>query len=306
MKKGLMPAPRKISKRFVSIGVVSLVCIIVSCSTTPDAPLKSELAPPPPPAWTRQPARALVGDELVYIGIGEDRKKENAKTKAEAYALQNLANDCSFIPKDARIQDKSFEESSGIITRIYAQASVSSTSCEKAKSATDPAQIVAMANPEFVARVSDYQTLYDPPEPEEAMPLRGATSGPSIMDVHRLVIVRQQVALTKQDIILYEQSPDNPPQMDGVTAASRAVSGYEQGNSQVWSGISSLSNSRPNWVEHQPDALRETIAERLRIKNEYPNTTPLMSPKKGGTPKGRRRRFGQPNGTPAGTYPESL
>lgn len=266
------------------------VCLFAaSCSSGP-GPIEVKTAP----AWTRQPTRTVEGSNLVYLGIGEDRKQQNARTKAEAIALQDLANDCSLIPKGTQIQPEHFEETAGIIYRCFAVIRVSVQECQASKGALSSKQIRDLANPELTSQVNSYQKTYDAPEPEESSPLKASNA---VSDVAHLFIVRQQVALAKQKMVL---SPESMPSPQGLPSAIRAIAGFEQANPAIWNGSQAFSTNRPNAIDHQAAAVRDTIEERARIRQEYPvmplpaTSSKTANPKRGGGKSSRHRGQQQP------------
>src|SRR5947209_3047805 len=72
------------------------------------------------PGWVHQAARTVEGGYIVYLGEVEDQAPERARFKAEAAAIQDLANECSFAPKGARVEDH-FDQPTGVIHHAYAK-----------------------------------------------------------------------------------------------------------------------------------------------------------------------------------------
>jgi hypothetical protein len=260
-------------KTVLTLAFVSLLCL--ACSSAPTEPAKDQ----GPPAWTTQAARRLDGSTLIYVGAGEDRSEQNARYKAEAFALQDLSNDCSFVPKGAQIQDH-YEESVGILYRVFAEVRVSVDDCQKARGALTTTQIHELGDTTLNAEVVRYQSEYDAPEPTEAAKLGPTTL---VQNTARLFVVRQQVALTKQK---------DPTDVGTLASASLAISRYQEANPDVWNGTQAFSTSRPNWFKHQPAAVRDSIMDRARIEQAYPQspTPPLATPSKNQGKKGGRRR----------------
>ena len=278
-----------------------IATLITACSSGPrpqEKPNSDSV-----PAWVRQPTRVLNGANLEYVGIGEDRTEANARFKAEAFALQDLANDCSFVPIGTRIQEDHFDESVGVLHRSFARVSVGVHECQSARAATTRSQIRGLADVRLSTEVDRYQKQYDPPEPVEASPLLTTPerniSGP-IPDSALFVVVRQQLALAKEKVIRDPMA--NMPK--NTAKAARMISAFEQSNSKVWTGSVAFSAGRPNWLNHQPSAVRDTVEERARLSEKYP-VEPLPETrsnkptgKRGG---GRRRR--QPPTDPSANPP---
>src|SRR5581483_11477768 len=111
-------------------------------STPPPAPA------PARPAWASGPARTEADGKIYFTGIGEDRALPNAKAKAEAFAFQDLADECSFVPKGTSAETGPVDEI-GIIERAYARVWIDQATCAKARDAKSAAAIQALAAPEL-------------------------------------------------------------------------------------------------------------------------------------------------------------
>ena len=57
------------------------------------------------PDWTSEPARVVDNGYIVYTGSGLESDPNTAQFVAEGTAIQDLANECSFVPKGARVED---------------------------------------------------------------------------------------------------------------------------------------------------------------------------------------------------------
>src|SRR4051794_24411710 len=88
-------------------------CVLSACAS-PGTAVDAQTPPP----WARQPSPTVEGGYIVYVGSGEDRDGERARRKAEAQALGDLANECSFAPKGTRIEDR-FERLDGTLRQAF-------------------------------------------------------------------------------------------------------------------------------------------------------------------------------------------
>jgi hypothetical protein len=259
-----------------------LILLATSCSSGP-APKTDHTAP----AWTLQPARTSDGARLAYVGVGEDRDPQNALTKAQAIALQDLENDCSLIPKGTQLQPERYDETVGILTRSFALFTISLQECLAARGSLSTLQIRDISNSEFTAQVDHYQKTYDAPEPEEAVPLGTSAGAIVIADSPHLFIVRQQVALTKQKMLLAPNDfAGEPKPIQELPHATQAIAAFEQTDPKIWSDSRAFSTGRPNAIAHQASAVRDTIQERARIQQAYPVMPPPLTPAKTGNSKG--------------------
>lgn len=270
--------------KFAHASAVALLAF--SCSSTP-APSKA----PSSPDWIRQAARTFDGSTLVYVGSGEDRTSENALFKSEAMALQDLENECSLIPKSTNVQADHFQEQAGLIFRAFTRVSISMADCEAAKKALTLDQLHEQASPQLTGSVESYQQSYDAPEPEENAPLTEKSGSTHIGDSSQLFILRQQVALAQQKIILSQKASSSP---EDIVQAKKRIVEFEKTNPTS----QAFSIGRPNWINHQASAVRETIPESAQLKKEYSYTPNPMAGSGKKAPasrgKGSRRRGQQP------------
>lgn len=187
---------------------------------------------------------------IVYVGSGEDTQEQKAAFKAEGQGLQDLANECSFAPKGARVEDRYETNEDGVYRQAYAKVAVDFQSCEDAKNAADAAQIQKLANVAFTEEIKRYQEMMNEPPPPpiadqgtaEGSPPPpsggGYYAGPPrttvmiVQDEPSFFVVRQQVAYVKQTVILAPPPAPGapPPQLAAIQGPSRQIHDYEQAN----------------------------------------------------------------------------
>ncbi len=254
-----------------------------------------------PPAWAIGPTRTFDGGYIVYVGSGEDRELGRSHFKAEAMALQDLANECSMAPKGARVEDH-YDQDVGVLHRSYAKVAVEFQVCENAKNAVTPEAIRTLANVQMTDEVKQYQATYDEPEDEEteapalASSADGTPSSASgnnssasssgayhggafqggifIGSAPQYYVVSQQVAYVKQTVILAPPS-QYPPQsavatqpVAAIAPAQSAINRYAAANPAMRTSTEAFSTARPNASAHQAAALREPIAQRNSMREQ--------------------------------------
>jgi hypothetical protein len=139
----------------VTFAVLSLA-FFSSCSSTP-------LTDAPP--WVKGPARVVENGYIIYVGSGEDAGNERAQFLAESMALQDLANECSFVPKGARVEDR-YAEKQKYTYMSFAKVAIEFQECDEAKKASDPNQIQQLANVGFTQEIKKYQDIVEGASPE--------------------------------------------------------------------------------------------------------------------------------------------
>lgn len=246
-----------------TVYALPFLSLIAACSSSPTA-ANGDFAPP---AWVHQPSRTLDGGYIVYVASAQDRSADRAALKAEAQALEDLVNECSFAPKGTRIEDR-YQRKDGSLQQSYAKVAVEFQLCEEAKKTVEPNKIQALASAPFTEELKRYQDLVaqesqesqDPSASESiaANPMLADTHSPSnsspsdlsstphvrwiIRDEPQFWVIRQEVAVQKQGVILSPLSayPPNAPQTQQVasqlTGASQEIQKYEASNPRVKTG----------------------------------------------------------------------
>ena len=222
------------------------------CTSTPKTP------PPPAgePAWVRQPARTVDGGYIIYVASSEDRVLDKAEMKAQAAAIQDVANECSFAPKGTRLEDR-YDNSLGILHRVYAKVAISYQDCQDAQNALDPEVIKRLANVALTEQVKRYQDAVDNEAYEVAEndnegmnpELANTTGAPGpIHDQVHFFVVRQQIAYAKEVVILassetYSSGSPQAMQFTQVVApVATQVRTYQTANPAVASTTQSWSS----------------------------------------------------------------
>ena len=252
-----------------------LVCVAVlagpqallttGCSSKPTKPDNGE------PEWIHASARTVDNGYIVFVSSGEDRFGERARFKAEGAALQDLANECSFVPKGARLEDRfermkpsepANENPQGeVLHEAFAKVGIEFQVCEEAKKTIDPEAVRKIANVAMTSQVQKYQDMVGEPNDLEVDPeltktasvtapanpnqtTSGAVGGysgppPLIHSDEHFFLVRQEVAYQKQTVILappatYQpNTPATQKYMTLVQAPTEHLAVYEKSNPTI-------------------------------------------------------------------------
>jgi len=229
---------------------------------------------------------------------------ERANFKAEASAIQDLANECSFVPRGARTEDRA-EQPIGAIHRAFAKVAISFQDCEEAKSSNDPETIRKLANVSYAEELKRYQAVVDQPEDTTSDESVAGAGGAiynrypppaSIDSPVRFYVVRQQVVYMKQDIILSppQAYPPKAPQTLAITqhlgTFATRVQNFETIHPALKTATQSYSSVRPS-------IRSSNHAQRFRANPHGSNPRFNPNPRGGGEPgnpgkpaKRRRRR----------------
>src|SRR6202042_1536036 len=105
-----------------------------------------------------QPTRTVDNGYIVYVGAVEDISSERAQFKAEGLALEDLANECSMIPKGTRIEDRYMAKGDHDST-AYVKLALEFQECDQARHAVNPDDIRKVANVAFTDQLKKYQDL---------------------------------------------------------------------------------------------------------------------------------------------------
>lgn len=250
---------------------------------------------------------------IVYVGKGEAARADDAQFKAEGLALEDLANECSMIPKGTRVEDRFTEQTkSGYTT--YTKIALELQECDEAQKTADPAEIRKIANVNFTDQLKKYQDMEEtgfrgeaedeeeitPPTEIAAAPAQGSYPP----NVH-FYVTRQYVAYEKEVVVLSPPTAYQPGSVEStqfaqhVVPAQANVASMEmreptlKTNPTPWSQL-------PNRPKIERPATLQKAAQHARTRNERRMNAPRPSqghePQKrnggGGRKKRRREAFG--------------
>lgn len=163
------------------------------------------------PEWTRQPTRVVDGGYVVYVGSAAAPSADRASFKAEGVALEDLANECSLLPKGTRVEDR-YSESGAHEAVAYVKVAVEFQDCERGRAALTPDAIRTVANVPFTAQLKRYQDLMETGE----LPAAGAvplvepsvasepapTRDARVSEETHFYVTRQYVTYQKELVVL--------------------------------------------------------------------------------------------------------
>jgi len=222
------------------------------------------------PSWLSQPTRVVDNGYIVYISSAEDAHAEQAQFKAEGQALEDLANECSFVPKGARIEDR-YNEKEKYYTKSYVKIGLEFTECEKAKHSNDPVAIKELASSGFTAQIRRYQDLIENGEAPEAshyaaleVPKELPPTPPStgMSESTHFYVVRQYIAYQKETVILSPttsytaNSPESQRFVAAVQPAVTQVETYQSKNPELQKQPLAWSKIPDRPVLARPDVLK--------------------------------------------------
>lgn len=226
-----------------------LMSVLAGCASKPVGP-----------EWIHNPTREVDNGYIVYIGKGESSTAERSQFKAEGMALEDLANECSMIPKGTRIEDR-YDEKDKYTDTAYVKVAVEFQECDAARKTLEPSEIKKIANVAFTEQLKRYQDLIEtgevpdrsevasiePPAEPSPMPERSGWS-----ESTHFYVQRQYVAYQKEIVVL------SPPTAypTGSVASQKFVQTVQPTSEQI------------NNIETKDPAVRKTawsgIADRPR------------------------------------------
>lgn len=242
------------------------------------------------PEWTSAPARDVDNGYIVYTGTAIESDPNQAQLAAEGTAIQDLANECSFVPKGARVENQ-FRLKTKDGYEAYAQVAVDFPTCVSAQQAVQPDDIKKLASAPFMDELKRYQDFVGSPteiasagdSPENP------AAPPAVTDDADYFLARQYVAYQKQVVILAPPgayaagSWQTRVYVNNVTQVIRPLQVYYAKNPRLRSAPTTWSTIEARVRERHPRAFKTTyLAARGRRKPQR-----RAWPKKKG---GRRRR----------------
>jgi hypothetical protein len=283
--------------------LTGLALTFVACSSPP----KNE-----GPAWIHQPTRVVDNGYIVYVGMAHGFNAERAQFKAEGLALEDLANECSIVPKGTRIEDRYLTkdgESHHPEDVAYVKLALEFQECEGAKRAIDPSDIRKVANVSFTEQLKKYQDLSetgempDPQQVAQVTPPDQTAPPPERQagwdDTTHFYAMRQYVAYQKEVVVLAPPTayaPNTPATtqfVSQVQPASQQIAGIQSRSPVIAKGAYSSLPQRP--VMARPASLAPPVARAAPAvkppagyQRNYSSQNRSGQPAKRG--RGRRRR----------------
>jgi len=243
---------------------LSLTALIARCASAPKGP-----------DWIRQPTRIVDGGYIVYVGSAVSNNQQRAEFNAEGQALEDLANECSVIPKGARIEDRYIETQDHDI-KSYVKLGIEFQECDEARRTNDPAKIKEVANVAFTEQLKRYQDLtetgempdrevgqIEPPSETPPPPARNVAWN----DETHFFVMRQYVAYQKEVVVLAPPTayPPGAPQTasftNNITQAGEQIHqtalAHPTITKQTWSALPNRpALTRPASLAPRPSAMR--------------------------------------------------
>lgn len=219
-------------------------------------------------AWTDQLGRSFESKNLVIVSTALGSTAASAKFKSEAKGLEDLANECSFVPKGTHIEDEVTQKSYDQFI-VFSKIVIEEKFCETGKRLLQLAEIEQMANLGYTEQILKNQLqsekpVVQPPVSSKLPKLTSATKVPPMsprQKIERLLssdeasvihddgdffMTRQQIAFLKQAILLSAKGlyPKNLVLSDKMTSVLSqkilATRNYEAQNT-------ALSSSSVTW-----------------------------------------------------------
>ncbi len=281
-----------------ALNIACLTALLSGCSS---APREAEGVP----EWTKLPARTVENGYIIYVASGSDKDSARAAFKAEGQALEDLANECSFAPKGARVEDR-YTENLGVLYKGYSKVGIEFRDCEQAKSAVLPDDIRKLANASMADEIKKFRDLTEGPqiaqadEDDEDEPEEGAapTSAPNqtrvyIRDTPQFFVVRDQVAVYKQQIILAPptayapNSPETVTYMNRVGPRVQNIQSYENANPSIARSATTWTAVKRERMNSQPQGQASPAG---RVRHERNANRSKSRPKKPRKRRGNHER----------------
>jgi hypothetical protein len=247
----------------------------------------SEPAKPTGPAWTQQSSRMVDNGYIVYVGKGEASRADDAQFKAEGLALEDLANECSMIPKGTRVEDR-FVESTKTGYTSYTKIALQMQDCDEAIKATDPETIRKIANTNFTEQLKKYQDLEetgfrgeaeDGETIEAPTVIAAAPSQGAYTDHVHFYMTRQYIAYEKEVVVLAPPTAYTPGSKEAVmfnqhvVPATQTVATLEQKN-PTFKTAPMAYHEVPNRPKIERPGSLQKAATRARERNQRGTAAP--------------------------------
>ena len=171
--------------------------------------------------WTDRIGKSIENKNLVIVSTATASTQKLAKFSAESSALEDLANECSFVPRGTYVQDELTNQKAKDQFAVIVKVVVELQNCEKAKQALQLSDIAAQANLGYTEQILKNQlqldlrdqsseklkpmirTMIPPMIPREKVErILSSDDSNLIRDDADFFMMRQQIAFLKQSILL--------------------------------------------------------------------------------------------------------
>lgn len=263
-----------------------LMTVLSSCSSEP----KQE-----GPDWIRQPSRTIDNGYIVYVGYADDINQERARFLAEGVALEDLANECSFIPKGARIEDRYVGKKKNTYG-AYVKLAIEFKDCDEAQKSLEPAAVKEHANVAFTETLKRYQDFAETGEMSETRageiePLQTVQPTPTFAGNENVQFfaVRQYVAYQKEVVVLAPPAayppgaPATQAYIGAVQPASQQVATYAEAHPEMKSTTQTWSRLPDRPTVARPEGLKAR-------RSSFQQMRPPANPRSGHENKGQKSR----------------
>jgi hypothetical protein len=253
------------ARRFAAPLAFFLV-LLAGCATAPTVP-----------DWTTEPARSVDNGYIVYTGSGQEPDPNEAQLAAEGTAIQDLANECSFVPKGARAENH-FRVKTKDGFEAYASVAVDFQTCEEAQHALQPEEIRNLASSPFMDELKRYQELIgNPSEPvSAAASAQNPGAPPAVASDVDFFYARQYVFYQKQAVIFAPPGAYAPGSVETqaylgrVTPVIRPMQAYYAQNPRLRSAPTTWSAVEPQVRQRYPRAFKAPARRARRHKRPKP------------------------------------
>jgi len=222
------------------------------------------------PEWTSDPARTGDNGYIVYTGSALEARSDEAQLAAEGTAIQDLANECSFAPKGARVENHFLLKTKDGY-EAYAQVAVDYHTCTAAQQAVAPDEIKQLASAPFMEELKRYQDSIGASAQLAAAGDSAQNPAPAAMkDDEDFFLARQYVASQKQVVILAGPGAYAPESaqtrvfIDNVTPVIRPIRVYYEQNPRLATASTTWSTMETRVRRRYPRAFRAAVVRARR------------------------------------------
>ena len=232
-----------------------------------------------------QPGRSYENQNLVMVSSAKSNTESSAKFNAESQALEDIANECSFVTKGTRVDDQLAKREGNEVT-VFVKIIVERSLCEEAKKSIKPQEIQKLSNLGYAEQILKNQIENEkkitfkspPPNAKQKVELILAAEHPSMIhDDGDFFMARQQIAFLKQATLLstqglFSQKLIESDKMRFVLAQKiQAAQDYETLNP-------ALKSSAMTW-----STIKERISQSLKEDEQNSQNIVLQKPSKRGS-----------------------
>ncbi len=235
--------------------------------------------------WVLQPARSIEQQNLIFVSSAEAASKATAEFTAVSKALEDLANECSYVPKGTHLEDLVESQQADKVV-VAVKLVVPLKICDQAKKDLLPEDLQRNANRGYAEQIQKYRLEkftgfsqnHGKLSVESDQSPETVKESQIIHDDNEFFEMRQKTALLKESIILSKKFETQTWQeiLQILSEQFSATQTYELANPALKSSSLTWSKVQTQLSQRQSTKSEKVISEKIFSKSKTSRRKPAQ------------------------------